>query len=120
MRISLITNGHQICDYIAADGVDISTVTRVEKSITTLDGTLYTKGVEKTQINITCLDMSDSQWQTLCSWLKPSPITLNYTNLDNGTTITGQFYVKDKKRKAKKTIGSLTYMTGLSFTLEEK
>lgn len=120
MRISLLTNGHQICDYIAQDGVDISTITRNEKSITTLDGTLYMRNVEKIQLNITCLDMSDSQWKTLCSYLTPSPITLSYTNLDNGTTITGQFYVKDKKRKAKKTIGSLTYMTGLSFTLEEK
>ena len=120
MRISLLTNGHQICDYIAADGVDVSTVVRVEKSITTLDGTLYSKGVDKWQLNITCLDMSDSQWQTLCSWLKPSPIQIMYTNLDTGATVTGYFYVKDKKRKAKKTIGQMTYLTGLSFTLEEK
>lgn len=120
MRISLLTNGHQICDYIAADGVDISTIRRVEKSITTLDGTLYTKGVDKFQINLTCLDMSDSQWATLCSYLRPSPIEVVYTNLDTGESLVSTFYVKDKKRKAKKTIGSLTYMTGLSFTLEEK
>lgn len=120
MRISLLTNGHQICDYIAEDGVDVSTVTRVEKSITTLDGTLHTKGVDKFQINLTCLDMSDSQWQTLCSYLSPSPIQISYTNLDTGESLTSTFYVKDKIRKAKKTIGQLTYLTGLSFTLEEK
>lgn len=120
MRISLVTNGHQICDYIASDGVDISTISRCEKSIITLDGTLYTQSVDKTQFNITCLDMSDSQWQTLCSWLTPSPISMTYTNLDTGTSVSGYFYVKDKKKKAKKTIGTMTYLTGLSFTLEEK
>ena len=120
MRISLVTNNHEICDYVAADGVSVSTETRNEKTVTTLDGTLYKSSVEKLKLSITCLDMSDSQWHTLSSWLKPSPITIAYTNLETGQTVSGLFYVTDRQYQAKKTVGTITYLTGISFTLTEK
>lgn len=121
MRASLIINAKQIGPYIAEDGLSITRTKRAEKSLTTKDGTLWKKDKEKLSVSVTLLDMSDEQYREISAFFSPNPATVSITDFVTGETFTNRtFYINEMPVQAKKSIGMLTYLTGLSLSLEEK
>lgn len=123
MKVSLKINGHELCDYIAEGGISFDREERVTKELTTMNGTKYQKKIRKRIISVNCLDnMLDSGFQTLCSWLSASdPATIAYSNLEDGTTVNGTFYISPPKYSGKKTIaGNITLLSGVTFDLTEQ
>lgn len=121
MQVSLVINGHEVRGYIAEDGVNVSEVERLKKTITTLDGRIHQSRIVKHKISVTLLDMSDSQWETLVGYFDTNPVVVNYSNFETGLTLTGPFYVTGLgKYKIKKGIGTMAYLNSLGFDLEEQ
>lgn len=122
MRYSLVINGHEIGNFIAGDGVSVSYDERNSKEVITMDGTKFKKSKTKRNFDITLLDMPDSYFYNICSWIKlADPATVSYTDFDQGTTLTNRlFYVKLPSHQASEVIDSITYLTGISFSMEER
>lgn len=120
MKVSLTINGLNFGPYIAESGIQTSSILRNEKSIVTMDGVLHKTGIKKNKIQVSLLDMPDDEFHTLGTYLATNPATVSYTDLDSAETSSGQYYISDFSYTAKKAVGTLTVVTGGSFTLEEK
>ena len=122
MQYSLIINGQQFREYIKESGISEKTIQRNEKEVITWDGTSHYISIEKKSYDISLMKMSDIEWKILYGYLKLRiPALVTYSNVDTGTTVTNaEFYVKDISKDLDKTLGVETYISGISFTLEEK
>lgn len=121
MRVNLTINGTSFCEYIKEEGLSIKTEDRVEKSYTTLNGTLYEKIVSKLNMDVKILDLYDHDFRELAAALRAAtPAIVSYSDLETGEVKSGEFYVHDLTYDLKKSIGQLTYVTGISFVLVEK
>lgn len=120
MRYQLSINGKDIGEVVKADGVSISSVSRNSKSVITMDGTLYSKEIIKTSIDVELLDMSDAQLYEYTSYFGNRLASITFVDAANNRTVTGQGYVKDLSYQVKKTLGTITYLTDISFSIEMK
>lgn len=121
MKASLVINGFSIGPYIKQDGMKISKSVRNAKTVTTWDGTLYEFSVEKNKIDVSLMSMPDSEWQTICGYLRlRTPALVSYSDLETGITYQSYFYVKDIAETAHKAYGSTTEIGEPTFYLEEK
>lgn len=118
MRYKLLINGVDIGEAVKADGVSCSSVSRVSKSITTMDGTLYSREKNKVSMNVSLLDMSDDQLWEYVSNFGTNPATIEFVDFLKHRTVVGVGYVKQPQYSVKKTIGTLTYLTNISLTIE--
>ncbi len=124
MKASLNLNGIEIGEYAAQSGFKVSEVSRRKRSVVTLDGTDFVSEIIKHKIEVTLLDMSDYQLKTVLQAIKSRPVSGTYSDFDTGTTFTGYFNISNVSYSARKAIGTgvtaMTYMTGISFTAEER
>lgn len=122
MRYSLVVNGHEIGNYIAGNGVHISKDERVSKSVVTMAGIKFSHSIEKINMDVTLMNMPDSYFTTISTWLKlASPATVSYTDFEQGQTLNNRlFYVHNLTHEANEVIGDVTYLTGISFSMEER
>lgn len=121
MDISLTINSNEIREYIAEDGISVSTEERVAKTVTTLDGTEYTHYVTKYKLDISLLDnLIGSKFTILKSYLATNPAAVTFSNFETGLTFSGTFYIKDLKYQLKKSYGGDAILSGVSFSLIER
>lgn len=120
MRFQLIINDLDITSYIKEGGVDISYVTRNERNVVTMDGVRHYAAREKLKLSISLLDrLYDSAYNDVATELQSGPVSISYTEFDSGATITGSFYVFDRKHKPFKSFAGHTLINDSGFTLEE-
>ena len=119
MRASLIVNGKELGDYIGRGGIKVSPVYRNQKSITTLDGTMFLYEQEKKKISVTFLDkIYDEHFADIMSYVKQTnPAEVEYTDFENEETITGLFYIRDTVDTA---VSDLSVITEATLSLEQQ
>lgn len=120
MRYSLIINGYEFGGYIPEDGIKVSKTPRNEKTVITLDGVKHTKSREKTQLSVELLDMPDSTFTFLKTYLSKNPADVSLTDFYEGQIITSQFYVSNVTYGVKKAYGTISRLSSPSFDLEER
>ena len=119
MRAILEIDQKDFGPYIKSGGIAVTPVVRSAKTVTTLNGTLHKFFVKKWSMKVTLLDMSDSDFQELSAKLQNSPCYVKYADFEKGLQITGKFHISDLGYTISKTIGNITYLTEISFKLEE-
>jgi len=126
MKASFVISTTEFGEYVSEDGFKITPITRVEKSLTTSNGTLFKHEVIKEQIDLNLGDMGDDQYKILTDLLATNPVTVSYSDFRTGISRSNvQFYHSQPSITARKCINSgsgsyLTYLTDLSLTFEEK
>lgn len=120
MRFQLTVNGLDISSYIKEGGVDISYVTRNERNVVTMDGVRHYAAREKLRMSVSLLDnMFDSDYNDVAEVLKTSPAAISYTDFDSEATISGNFYVFDRKHRPFRSFAGITLINDGGFVLEE-
>lgn len=121
MRAYLLINNASCIDYVKEDGLSINKTERRSKTVTTMDGTLIKKSIEKYEIDVNLLDMSDAQLRTnYINNFTPNPAQVSLSDFDSGQIINGTFYIEGLTYDVKKTIGTISYLTNISFKLIQK
>lgn len=121
MRFQLIINNLDITPYIKEGGVDVSYVSRNERNLVTMDGVRHYVSREKLRLSISLLDrLYDSAYHDVANVLVNNPVDVSYFDFDSGQTVTGYFYVFDKKHKPLKTFANISLINDGGFTLEQK
>lgn len=120
-RSVLKINDFDVGPYIKEDGIKYSTVTRNEKSFIAMDGTKNLKEIDKMKLSIDILDMSDSQFTDFCECLRPNPAEVELIDFERDVSYTNApFYVTRPTYTHKKSIGTVTYVCDINFSIEEK
>ena len=120
MRAVLEINGFDIIPYVAEDGIEYSTVKRASRSVVTLDGRDHRTAIKKNSLNVTLLSMSDDQFAFIVDAIdRAEPAIVNYTDKRGGLHTGIEFYVEPPTATAKQTISSITYLSGISLSMEE-
>lgn len=113
-------NGHPIEKFIKEDGVTFKTDKRVEKSVTTADGRLHKRWIEKTIIKIDFRTMDDVYFKELLSYFTVDYCMFYYTNFNLGREVRGTFYISKNDYKIKKVYAnSISIIDGFSIELTE-
>lgn len=121
MRTQLIVNGFDMGPYIKSEGLTISPIERIRKSVVVLDGTDHRTIIEKVKIDIELLDMPDNELTLVVNAIAlHSPAIVTYTDKNGRTYSSVPFYATTPTVKAKRVLGNSTYWSGISFALEEK
>lgn len=122
MIASLIINGTDFTPWIAEDGIKQGVLSRVRRSIFTLDGSEIRKEVEKQSIAVNLVDsVIDTRAAVLIGALKSAqPALVTYTTKAGVTRSDVPFYVSGLSGGEKTIVGRTTVWSGISFTLEER
>lgn len=121
MRIPLTINGVDFTQWIAEDGIAISPIERIRKSVVVLSGTEHRTTIEKDKIDVILLDLPDDEYKKAVNAIKASyPAVVTYGNQAGQIRSSVLFYPTSPSAKAKKVVGNTTYWSGISFSLEEK
>lgn len=118
---SLIINGQEMIPYIQDNGISVSRADRSSSTVTTLDGTDWKSSIEKHKFSVKIKNMSAEQYKTLISkYLLTNPGSVSYKNVDRDNTVSGTFYFFNIKYNIKRVVGNTTYLTNISFDMEER
>lgn len=117
MLFNMTINGVDFTPYLRENGVNQYDISRIQKTVITMDGTLYRSDVKKRGIRVQLREVRDTILTDLFAALT-SPATVGYTDLELGD-VEKTFYVSGKSVNARTVKGGNTYWSGATFTLEE-
>lgn len=112
-------DGVDFSGLIARGGLSVDYEIRSGSEIVTLDGTLYTFGVEKVKLTVTMREMPFERVRALQDALGDPYVNVTYQDPKNGV-LTKSFAVSNKSADVKAVSGGRTYYDGVSFTLRER
>lgn len=118
MEAKLIINGVDFTPWCKRGGIQQTDIQRQYRSVVSLDGTLYEKGVIVRGITVNLVELRDSTLSRLTAALT-SPATVEYTDKRYGD-VTRTFYVRGPTAQEKVIQGGNTYWSGVTFDLEQK
>lgn len=121
MRVMLEINDVDFHDWLAEDGIKYSPIERVKRSVVCMNGKEFRKTIEKQKLDVTLLDMPDEELaKAEAALAKAYPARVNYMD-KKGVEHTGVlFYPSGISANIKKVIGTITYWTNITFSLEEQ
>lgn len=118
MQAKLSTGDRDLAPYIAEGGISYREVVRQSRSIVTLDGTEHRARIVKQGLSITLVEMREATLQRLLEGVA-SPANWTYSD-QYGTIHTRSFYMTGPSCSARTVRGGNTYLSGVSFELEER
>lgn len=108
-----------IDQYMAKNGLSFSTIKRVAKTITTMDGKEHRKYVDKNSISVSLFEVDNATKAMIEYYLfRVTPAVVTFEGAYD--SYNGEYYVTGWSPKVKTVEGGIAYYDGLSFTLEEK
>ena len=119
MKAKLIIGDLDISGAIAEGGLVQGEVERRARSIEALDGALYKASIVKRTLTVTLVTIRDDSWTKILKALKDRPVSISYVDDEKGDR-TALFWVSNPSAAAKKVYGGHTWVTGATFSLEEK
>lgn len=119
MQVKVKINGVDFARCATRDGVEIYPIYRQQQSVVVLNGTKFSTKKKKDGIKIQLIEMRDSVLSSLISSVSDL-CTVEYTDMDTGSTKTAKFYARVGGIKAKRVSGGNTYCGGVVIELEEK
>lgn len=118
MEAKLLTGTKDFSLYIKQGGISYREIVRQSRSIVALDGTEYRSRIVKQGLRVQLVEMRDSTLGKLLDGVT-SPAEWMYTD-KYGNIKTGVFYLVGPNATAKTVRGGNTYLSGISFELEER
>lgn len=118
MEAKLSTGNTDFSLYIKQDGIAYRPIYRQSRSIIALDGTEYRARITKQGLSVQLVEMRESTLRRLLAEVAP---LAEWTYTDKcGVLKTGTFYMSEPVARAKTVRGGNTYLSGVSFELEER
>ena len=118
MEAKLSTGNSDFSLYIKENGISYREIVRQSRSVVALDGTEYRSRIVKQGLTVQLVEMRDS---TLARLLEDVASPAQWTYSDKfGNEKTGMFYLVGPTATAKTVRGGNTYLSGVSFELEER
>ena len=118
MEAKLSTGTTDFSLYVKENGISHREIVRQSRSIVALDGTEYRSRIVKQGLSVQLVEMRDT---TLAKLLEGVTSPAEWTYSDKfGSVKTGTFYITGPTATAKTVRGGNTYLSGVSFELEER